>query len=125
MRLPNARINAWRERSGLEGNLVGLLQVATLAKDLNVRYFSAATLRDGDDVVEVQVLLRSAANARAAVARPDKQLHVVGNRVPFRPGSLVFDRRFNVRCPRDRQVPSCAGSIPASRSALVALVAFD
>jgi hypothetical protein len=51
---------------------IGLLEIARLTEYLDILRNTAAAFCYGDDVVEVQLLLRSAAHAVTAVARPNQ-----------------------------------------------------
>jgi hypothetical protein len=68
---------------GWLGEATPLRQVASAAKDLDV-FGVVATLHEWNDVVKVQIRPPSTSDTCAPVARPDKQLYVVGDGLPIR-----------------------------------------
>jgi hypothetical protein len=66
-----------------EGDPVGLLEVAAFTENLYVLFGVPATFRDGDDVIEVEVLCGTAPNASSFVAYRHHEFHHLRYRRTF------------------------------------------
>lgn len=75
-------------------NLLALRPVARLAEELQVRHRGCPTLGHGDDMVELQVLLRAALHAATAVSSPHFASDSLGD---WGPGGLLIRQRSGWR----------------------------
>ena len=53
-----------------------------LTKQLNIASGIAATLGNGNDVIELKVVLASALDTTASITLPNKHFDVIGDRLP-------------------------------------------
>lgn len=83
--------NACRQgKSGLrELNAVTLLEIAAAAEELNVVYRACASLAEGNNMIEFEVIMRAALHAFSLIALPDSGTHLLGNTPAITCGSFT------------------------------------